>query len=64
MDKFDSSVVINRILKEKYEKNSKTTYTIKYTLGNSEKTFTQEELDDFKNKFIKHIRENDFEIVE
>lgn len=64
LDKFDSSVVINRILKEKYEKNSKTTYTIKYTLGNSEKTFTQEELDDFKNKFIKHIRENDFEIVE
>ena len=38
--------------------------TIRYTVGSEEKTLEGKELNDFKIKFMDHIRKNGFEIME
>ena len=39
-------------------------YTIRYNLGSDFKTLEQKDLQTFKKRFIEHIRENGFEIME
>jgi len=38
--------------------------TIRYTVGSLDKTLTSEELNDFKEKFISYIEENDLKIMD
>ena len=39
-------------------------YTIKYTLGSDHKTLEQKDLQTFKERFIKHIKDHGFNINE
>lgn len=64
LDNFKSQIIQSRELTSVYEKDDKTTYTIRYMVGSNEKTLTTEELDDFKNKFITYIKKNNLNIIE
>ncbi|MCI9281542.1 MAG: hypothetical protein HFI49_04760, partial [Bacilli bacterium] len=39
-------------------------YTIRYILGNDNRTLEQKDLQTFKERFISYIKENNFEIIE
>lgn len=39
-------------------------YTIRYVLGNDNRTLEQKDLQTFKDRFISHIKNNNFEIIE
>lgn len=47
-----------------YETDTDKKYNIRYTVGSYERTLTSEDLEEFKNNFINHIRNNELEIVE
>ena len=50
---------IDRYIGEKENK-----YTIRYIVGSNEATLTSEELQDFKDKFINHLKKNGLSIIE
>lgn len=47
-----------------YEDDKNKKYTISFNVGSNDKTLTQEDLAKFKEKFIKHIQENELEIIQ
>ena len=63
LDNFKSPIIIKRELLDIYLDNETKKVSIRYTLGSNEKTLTSEELEDFKNKFIEYLEENDLKII-
>ena len=57
---FPSKLIKNYRLIEVYENK----YLIRYTLGSNTKTLEQKELQTFKKRFIKHIKDNSLNILE
>ncbi len=57
---FPSKLIKNYKLIEVYENK----YLIRYTLGSNAKTLEQKELQTFKERFIKHIKDNSLNILE
>lgn len=60
LDKFLSKLIKSYKLIEVYENK----YLIRYTLGSDFKTLEQKELQTFKERFIKHIKESGLNILE
>ena len=60
LDKFISNLIRNYKLVEVYENK----YLIRYTLGSNSKTLEQKELQTFKERFIKHVKESGLNILE
>lgn len=61
---FKSPIIQNVILVDHYEDDYEKKFTIRYTVGSDDKTLDGKELNDFKEKFIEHIRKSGLEIVE
>ena len=61
---FSSPIIKSFDLTDVYEDDYEKKYTIRYSIGSDEKTLAQEELMDFKEKFINHIKSNGFGIAE
>lgn len=64
INEFKSIIIKNYQLIDIYEDNYEKKYNIRYTIGANDRTLSQEDLADFKEKFIKHIKKNGFEIIE
>lgn len=64
LTKFKSSIIKSLNLIDTYEDEYEKKFTIRYLVGSEEKTLEGNELIDFKEKFMNHIRENGLEIVE
>ena len=60
LDTFRSNLINNLSLVAIYENK----YTIRYVLGSNYKTLEQKDLQTFKERFIEHIKANNFEIIE
>lgn len=59
LETFKSNLIIDYNLKDIYENK----YTIKYTLGSMDKTLSQKDLQNFKDRFINHIKDNGLSII-
>lgn len=57
---FRSNLIKDYHLVDVYENK----YTIRYTVGSDTKTLEQKDLQQFKERFMKHIKDNNFGIVE
>lgn len=64
LNEFKSPIIKERLFIDKYDGEIENKYTIRYIVGSNEKTLTNEELQDFKNKFIEHIKKNGLNIIE
>ena len=64
LDKFNSPIIMKRDLIDIYLDENAKKVTIRYTVGSLEKTLTSEELEDFKNRFIDYLNNNDLKIIE
>ena len=64
INNFKNKIINSSHLVGVYEDDKNKKYTISFNVGSNEKTLTQEELSKFKEKFIKHIKENNLEIME
>jgi len=60
LDEFKSKLIKKYALFDVYENK----YTIRYVLGSEHKTLEQKDLQTFQERFIKHIKEHGFEIME
>lgn len=60
LDTFMSKLIRSYRLVEVYENK----YLIRYTLGSDNKTLEQKELQTFKERFIKHIKDHGLNIIE
>ena len=60
LNNFKNNLIMNYKLVDVYENK----YTISYTLGSNERTLEQEELQLFKDNFLKYIKESGLEILE
>lgn len=60
LDEFKSKPIKSCELLGVYENK----YTIRYILGNDNRTLEQKDLQTFKERFISYIKENNFEIIE
>lgn len=60
LNEFKSNLINKWELKDIYENK----YTIKYTLGSMNKTLEANDLQNFKERFIKHIKDNGLNIIE
>jgi len=60
LDEFRSNLIKSCELLGVYENK----YTIRYLLGNDNRTLEQKDLQTFKERFISHIKNNNFEIIE
>ena len=60
LDEFKSKLIKSCELLGVYENK----YTIRYILGNDNRTLEQKDLQTFKERFISYIKENNFEIIE
>ena len=63
LDEFKNKLIMKREFIDVYNDHDKLKYTIRYEVGSLEKTLESEELERFKNKFIKHISEKGLEII-
>ncbi len=59
LEEFKSNLINKYELIDVYENK----YTIRYTLGSNNKTLEQKDLQKFKDRFIEHIKNNNFEII-
>lgn len=64
LNKFNSPIIKAVKYLDKYELPLENKYTIRFIVGSNEKTLTSEELQDFKEKFIQHIKKNGLNIIE
>ena len=64
IDTFKNNIINSSHLVGVYEDDKNKKYTISFNVGSKDKTLTQEDLTKFKEKFIKHIKENDLDIIE
>lgn len=60
LDKFKSNLIKSYELLDIYENK----YNIRYKLGSNNKTLEQKDLQTFKERFIAHIKDNNFDIME
>lgn len=60
LDNFKSNLIQSYRLVDIYENK----YTIKYVLGSDTKTLEQKDLQGFKERFIKHLKDNNLNIME
>lgn len=63
LDEFTSPIIINRKLVDIYLEEETKKITIRYIVGSKEKTLTSEELQNFKDEFIKFLIKNELNIV-
>ena len=63
LDGFNNKLILNRKFIDVYPNENKLKYTIRYEVGSLERTLTSEELEKFKNKFMKYIKEKGLEII-
>lgn len=61
---FKSPIIQKLVLVDTYEDEYEKKFTIRYTVGSDDKTLDGKDLNDFKEKFISHIRQNGLEIAE
>ena len=61
---FNSPIIKTYKLIGTYKSDTELKYTIRYVVGLNDKTLTNEELQDFKDKFITHIKNNNLSIME
>ena len=64
LEKFTSPIIMSRKLVDIYENENEKKISIRYVVGSHEKTLEGEELQSFKNEFIKFIKNNDINIIE
>lgn len=64
LEGFTSPIIIKRELRDIYLDGDTKKVTIRYTVGSDEKTLTSEELEDFKQRFIEYIHNNNLTIIE
>jgi phenylalanyl-tRNA synthetase beta chain len=64
LTEFKSPIIENLSLIDIYEDENEKKFTIRYIVGSEEKTLDGKELNDFKEKFIAHIRKVGLKIVE
>jgi len=64
LKEFKNSMIFSYQLIDIYHDEKEKKVTIRYTVGSEEKTLEGKELNDFKIKFMDHIRKNGFEIME
>lgn len=60
---YQNDIILNHELIDIYENEEIKKITIRFKVGSKEKTLTSEELDNFKNNFIKYIEENNLSIT-
>ena len=63
LDGFNNKLIMERQFVDVYPNDDKLKYTICYEVGSLERTLTSEELEKFKNKFMKYIKEKGLEII-
>lgn len=61
---FESNLINNYELRDIYTNEDVKKYTIRYNIGSYDETLTQEQLNEFKQAFIAHIRSNNYDINE
>lgn len=64
LKEYKSPIIKELNFVEKYNGENENKYTIRYVVGNDEKTLTSEDLQDFKTKFINRIKKNGLSIIE
>ncbi|MDD4187986.1 MAG: phenylalanine--tRNA ligase subunit beta [Bacilli bacterium] len=64
LEKFTSPIIIKRELLDIYLEETNKKVTIRYTVGSYEKTLTNDELQNFKEEFIKFLHQNELDIIE
>lgn len=64
LDNYKNLIIKCYELIDKYDSSKDIRYTIRYHLSSQEKTLEQKDLDDFKDSFIKYLKDNDLEIVQ
>ncbi len=64
LNKFTSPIIIDRKLIDIYLEEDSKKVTIRYKVGSYDKTLTSEELQNFKEEFIKFLNNNDLKIIE
>ena len=64
LEKFTSPIIVSRKLVDIYENENEKKISIRYVVGSHEKTLEGEELQSFKNEFIKFIKNNNINIIE
>lgn len=64
LNEFKTPIIKSRKLIDIYENESEKKVSIRYIVGSHEKTLDGEELKDFKDAFINHIKSNGLNIIE
>ncbi len=64
LEEFKSPIIKDVIYIDRYMGEKENKYTIRYVVGSDDATLTSEELQDFKNKFINHIKKSGLSIIE
>lgn len=61
---YENEFIINYSFIGRYENENESKYTIRYVVGSQEKTLSSEDLENFKTRFIEHIKKNDLDIIQ
>lgn len=64
LNRFNDDLIISRSLKDIYVKDDVKSVTISYVIGSNDHTLSNEELANFKSKFISYIKGQGFDINE
>ncbi len=64
LKEFKSPIIKSLQFIDRYVGEKENKYTIRYIVGSNEATLTSEELQDFKEKFINHLKKNGLSIIE
>ncbi len=64
LNDYRSDYIIKYSLVDLYKRDGEAKYTVRYLVGSNTKTLSQDELEEFKNKFIEHIKKNGYSIIE
>lgn len=64
LSRFNDDLIISRSLKDIYVKDAVKSVTINYVIGSNDHTLSNDELSNFKNKFISYIKGQGFDINE
>ncbi len=64
LDRFSDDLIIKRSLKDIYDNGENKNITISYVVGSKDHTLSNEELANFKNKFISYIKGHNLNINE
>ena len=64
LDRFSDDLIIKRSLKDIYDTGENKNITISYIVGSKDHTLSNDELANFKNKFISYVRGHNLNINE